>query len=703
MRLKKFLLGLSGVFFSAACAAIIGAMPVKAAVEINETNFPDPVFRSVIASSDYDRDQNGIIDDTEIALTINIYCEGMGITSVQGVEYFTSLQGLWCKDNYISTLDVSNLKDLHGVWCSGNLFTSLDFSGNPELEWVYCYDCNLSYLNVSNNPKMAYLEVNTNPLTSLDVSHNPLLEHLTCGSCELYTLNLGNNPNLTHLDAFRNHLTTLDVSGCPKLKRLDIWDNAGLGSIDVSQNAGLQYYNCAHNDVVNIDVSHNPELQKLICSYNDIVTLDVSHNPKLVYLDCACNDIVSLNLSGNPQLYFLQAFTNPFTTLDIGSNPLLIQTYQTGVKKSEAAVCQGHSWTLDYGGDTSTGGDNIYFLCFDDMVTLAALPAATTPADGSGAAATNGPNIPYDPNLVTREMVLQTLYLREGSPNVNGFGTRFTDVAPDSWYANAIIWGEKNSIAVGTPFISSSTFGVGQPVTRQDLLLMLMRYAEYKNYKRAIDFGRTDDYLDYYDIDYYAWEAVTWAVTWHIMEGIGEPGAPKTEQRFEPHRTVTRDEFLATLYNMMEVNGVTNLSFTIPETAGVPASGNAGGAVGTTGTSDADGGVGDGGESAGGEAAGADANGGDGVAGDAAGDEAGEDGVAGDSASDAGTVTSEDDPCEDYYQEQEDDLIDYPVDDLPTGSQVQEPAAGGTLFKILIPILLIVIAIVVIVLRRRKN
>ncbi|MBP8969648.1 MAG: leucine-rich repeat domain-containing protein [Lachnospiraceae bacterium] len=668
MGFKKAVLGLAGVFFSAAFAAMISAMPVNAAVEINEANFPDPVFRSVIAGADYDRDLNGVIDDAEIALTINIYCEGMGISSIQGVEYFTSLQGLWCKDNYISSMDVSDLKDLHGVWCSGNLFTSLDFSGNPELEWVYCYDCNLTSLNISNNPKMAYLEVNTNPLTVLDVSHNPLLEHLTCGSCELTSLNLGNNPNLTHLDAFRNHLTSLDVTGCPKLKRLDIWDNAGLGSINVSQNAGLQYYNCAHNGAVTIDVTHNPELQKLICSYNDIASLDLTHNPKLVYLDCACNEITSLNLSGNPQLYFLQAFTNPFTTLDIGGNPLLIQTYQTGVKKSEAAVCQGHSWTLDYGGDTSTGGDNIYFLCFDDIVTIAALPAAGT--DATGAAGVNGPNIPYEPNLVTREMVLQTLYLREGSPNVNGSGTRFTDVSPDSPYLNAIIWGEKNSIAAGTPYISSATFGVGQPVTRQDLLLMLMRYSEYKGYKRAIDFGRTDDYLDYYDIDYYAWEAVTWAVTWHIMEGIGEPGAPKTEQRFEPHGSVSREDFLATLYKLMEVNGVTNLAFTIPETPGVPAA--AGGSVSGT-------------------------------------DESLDDGAS-DVASDDGAEVV--DPFDDYYPEQEPDLLyefpPYAEEDLSAEGMMQEPetsdkTAGETLFIFLIPVLLLVVVVVYIVLRCKRS
>ena len=667
MRLKKFLCAMAGAVLSAVTLPLMISVTAHAAVEINETTFPDPVFRSVIAGADYDRDQNGVIDDAEIALTINIYCEGMGVTSVQGVEYFTALQGLWCKDNYISYLDVSNNKDLHGVWCSGNLFTSLDFSGNPELEWVYCYDCNLTSLNISNNPKMAYLEVNTNPLTALDVSHNPLLEHLTCGSCELTSLNLGNNPNLTHLDAFRNHLTALDVSGCPKLKRLDIWDNAGLGSIDVSRNSGLQYYNCANNDAVNIDVTHNPELQKLICSYNDIVTLDLTHNPKLVYLDCACNNIASLNLSGNHQLYFLQAFTNPFTTLDIGANPLLVQTYQTGVKKSESAVCQGHSWTLDYGGDTSTGGDNIYFLCFDDKVSLAALPATGT---DTGTAAVNGPNIPYDPDLVTREMVLQTLYTREGCPNVNGFGTRFTDVAPDSWYENAIIWGEKNSIAVGTPFISSSTFGVGQPVTRQDLLLMLMRYSEYKNYKRAIDFGRRDDYLDYYDIDYYAWEAVTWAATWHIMEGYGEPGSDKSEQRFEPHGTVTRDDFMAALNRLMEVNGVGNMSFTIPETAGVPASGISAGDEG---------------------------------------DSAKEETFSEMSTDDADAVID----TPEVFPEAEPDLdpaVWEQSEELQTQQPIDQPAeqpadytACETLLKIFIPILLIVIAIVLIVLRRRKH
>ncbi len=553
--------GMIGIM-AAVTAFMCGSGSVRAAqeVQINEVNFPDPVFRSVVAGSDIDRDGNGILDETEISITTNIYCEGMGIRSVQGVEYFTALQGLWCKDNEIESMDLSKNKDIHGVWCSGNRFTSLDFSENPELEWVYCYDCNLTYLNVSNNPKLAFLECNTNPLGTLDVTHNPVLEHLTCGTCELTSLDVSRNPKLSHLDAFQNHLTALDVTKNPKLKRLDIWNNPGLGSIDVSNNPGLQYYNCAYNGATSVDVSGNPELQKLICSYNSIRLLDLSHNPKLFYLDCADNQIGALDLSENSELHFLQAFTNSFTTLDIGSNRFLIKTYTDGVKKDESAVCNGHSWTIDYGGESSTGDDDLYFLCFDDTVNLLAEPADRSSekekASEEKASEEKASDKKENGDFVTRETVIWTLYDLAGKPSVSSLDSRFSDVKKDAWYEDALLWGERNSICVGYPDVSSDGFGVGEWVTRQDMALMLMRYSEYKGYKRAIDFGRTDDYTDYYDIDQYAWEAVTWAVTWNIMSGKGEPGSTKEEQKFDPHGKVSRWEFEETLRSMLAVNGV---------------------------------------------------------------------------------------------------------------------------------------------------
>ena len=546
--------GGAALFASVCDGAAVGGVAYADGAEpiaIDENNFPDPKFREVIATREYDRDGNGFLDASEIAQVINIHCEGKGITSLKGVEFFTALQGLWCQDNAIASMNLSNNKDLHGVWCSGNLFTDLDFSANPELEWVYCFDCKLKSLNVSNNPKMAFIECNTNPLESLNVTNCPLLEHLTCGSCGLSELNLSNNPRLAHLDAFRNNLTSLDVTGCPKMKRLDIWDNHHLGSIDVSKCTGLQYYNCANNGVTSLNVSNNRELTKLICSYNSISSLNLSNNPKLFYLDCACNQIGSLDVSRNTELHFLQAFTNPFTKLDISNNRLLVKTYQDGTKKSEAAVCQGHSWTLDYGGDTSTGGDNLYFLCVDDKVTINA--GSGNGGNGGGNGGAGGTVIDESDGYVVRARAAQILYEMAGKPGVSG-KSRFTDVESGSWYEAAVIWGEKNAICFGTPDISSDTFKPGDRIMIQDLLLMLMRYAEYKNLKRAIDFGRSDDFADYYQVDQYAWEAVCWAATYDIYSGKGDPNAPKEERRIDPHGKATRAEMDEMIRRLKEVN-----------------------------------------------------------------------------------------------------------------------------------------------------
>ncbi|MBR5066757.1 MAG: DUF4214 domain-containing protein [Lachnospiraceae bacterium] len=529
----------------------LGSLKAHAAspVAINETNFPDATFRSVIANT-YDYNHNGYIDPDEVSMTMNISCEGMGISSVKGIEYFTDIQGLWVKDNNISSLDVSKNVNLHGIWCSGNPLTSIDISHNPKLEWIYCFDCNLTALDVTHNPDMSFIECNTNPIKELDLSKTPKLEHLTCGTCELSSLDVSNCPNLAHLDAFSNHITTLDVSHNTKLKRLDIWNNPGLGSIDISNNKGLQYYNCSNNNAKSVDVSNNPELTKLICSYNrEIKSLDVSHNPKLAYLDCAVNDISSLDLSNNPRLVFLQAFTNPFTSINIGNNPFLVRAYNEGVKKWEYPAGYCYSWTIEWGGETSTSDKNIFFVCVDDGVNVNANLIKDIhqifPDD-------TGSDVTDATNLMTREELMQILYEMAGSPGVSGMSTRFKDVQHGAYYENAVIWGEANHIAVGYPHQSFDTFGVGKYIRREDACLMLMRYSEVMGLSRSIDFGRSDDYLDYYEIDYEHWEAVCWSATLQILEGKG--GATKDTQKIDPRGRATRSDIQYMISRMQAVN-----------------------------------------------------------------------------------------------------------------------------------------------------
>ena len=519
-------------------------------VKITADTFPDPNFRAAVEQQ-LDLDGNGELDEQDILYARNIHCDGMGIKSLRGIEYLTELRGLYCTDNEIEHMDLSKNTLLTGIWCSDNPLTELDLTPLKDLLWVYCFKCKLTSLDLTKNPLMAYVECNDNKLGTLNVSKNPELEHLICNSCGLKELDLSNNKKLTHLDALRNGLKKLNISECTKMKRLDIWDNPELGSVDISVFPDLQYYNCANNGLKTLDVSHNPQLNKLNCAYNELKTLDISKNPKLAVLICEDNQLKSLDVSNNPRLHFLQAFINDFTKLSIGDNRFLVHVYEKGETDDVMGIAT--QWEIDYIGDDSTGGDSKYFLCVDNDVTLNT--TATKPQSGTSVYREDDDTDPQ--YLMTREYVIKALYEMAGKPDVSGLKTRFTDVVKGADYEAAVLWGEKNRICLGFPDIYSDTFGVGKWITRQDLVYMLMAYASAVSYRREIDFGRSDDFLDYNEIDDYAWEAITWAATWNITISKGEPGAPKEECRVDPHGKATREEFAVMLRDLLEANNDT--------------------------------------------------------------------------------------------------------------------------------------------------
>ena len=540
-------------------------------VPINEYTFPDPVLRTIMYQV-YDQDYSGVLEAEEIFWTTNIHCEATGVRSLDGIEVFVNLQGLWCKDNYISEIDVTPFKDLRGLWCSNNPISEIDITQNKELVWIYCFDCDLSELDVSNNPHMAYIEINTNPkLKELDVTSCPDLEQLTIGSCDLESINLQNNGNLAHLDIFRNpRLKKLNLTNNTKMKRLDIWENPYLGTINTSNMPGLQYYNCASNNVTEINLSNNPEITSLNVAYNrSLEKLDLSNLPKLCILHCEDCAIKKMDLSHNPNLRFFYGAINKFNYVDFGNNPSLIKTIQDGVYDNEdyhtdaekdAAfndpknnLCWwGQVWTLDFGGDDSTGGDSLFTVWINKDVKYSITPHGDFTIKEKYSPLDAGVT---QKDCLTREMGAQILYEMAGCPSVSGLTTRFTDVPKSSPYYNAIVWAEDNAMVMGYPDFSNKTFGLGKWLTRQDLMFMLMRYSENTpGYERSIDFGRSDEYKDYFDVDYNHWEAVCWNATWTIVAAKGDTFGAKEEQRIDPYGIVSNKEMTNALNRLIEVN-----------------------------------------------------------------------------------------------------------------------------------------------------
>ncbi|MDR1183009.1 MAG: leucine-rich repeat domain-containing protein [Bacteroidales bacterium] len=100
--------------------------------------------------------------------------------SIQSLNINSALTKLFCSDNQLTSLDMSNNTALEYLDCTNNQLTSLDISKNTALRDLYCSNNQLTNLDVSANTSLASLHCNNNQLTGLDISNNMALRDLYC-------------------------------------------------------------------------------------------------------------------------------------------------------------------------------------------------------------------------------------------------------------------------------------------------------------------------------------------------------------------------------------------------------------------------------------------------------------------------------------------------------------------------------------------
>jgi hypothetical protein len=105
-------------------------------------------------------------------------------------------------------------------------------------------------------------------------------------------------------------------------------------------------------------------------------------------------------------------------------------------------------------------------------------------------------------NDLTRAMLVQILYNREENPAVE-VQLDFTDVPENAWYAQAVRWAVSEGIVEG---YGNGRFGPNDKITRQDLAVMLWRYAG-----RPAPAQGTLDFTDADEVSGYAIEVLLWA------------------------------------------------------------------------------------------------------------------------------------------------------------------------------------------------
>ena len=117
-----------------------------------KTYIPDDAFEQALVDLNLD----ALLDDSVYTSAIDtikiLYLSNQGITDLTGIENFVLLNELYCNDNQITYLDLSDNSNLFEFNCSNNSLTSLDVrNGNNTGLW---------YFSALNNPQLYCIAVN---------------------------------------------------------------------------------------------------------------------------------------------------------------------------------------------------------------------------------------------------------------------------------------------------------------------------------------------------------------------------------------------------------------------------------------------------------------------------------------------------------------------------------------------------------------
>ena len=141
----------------------------------------------------------------------------------------------------------------------------------------------------------------------------------------------------------------------------------------------------------------------------------------------------------------------------------------------------------------------------------------------------------FAPNgTMTRAMLVTVLHRLEGTDNKGKIN--FADVKDGEWYKDAVSWAAENKIVSG---VSENEFAPDDNITREQIAVILYRYAILKNYdtKKAAELS---GYADFNEVSSWSKDALEWATAMGIIKGT-------SETTLSPKETATRAE-VATMF-----------------------------------------------------------------------------------------------------------------------------------------------------------
>ncbi|MEE1367704.1 MAG: S8 family serine peptidase [Evtepia sp.] len=192
------------------------------------------------------------------------------------------------------------------------------------------------------------------------------------------------------------------------------------------------------------------------------------------------------------------------------------------------------------GGSGNTGNNGSSSTPFLDIRTHWAKSAIES-AVAKGLFAGTSPTTFHPDQAMNRAMLVTVLYRMEKEPAAEGRGKSFVDVSAGAYYAKAVAWASDKGIVAG---YSETQFGPEDTITREQLAVILNRYATYKGYNTS----KTADLAAFQDADQiseWARVPVQWANVMKLLNG-------RTSTTLAPKGSATRAEVAKILVTFLD-------------------------------------------------------------------------------------------------------------------------------------------------------
>lgn len=234
-----------------------GDIIICSTIPINQSYFPDEVFRNYLRSQSggadgylTEDDPLGLTDfiNDEVSWITSLSLSGKGITSLKGIQYLTSLVRLYADNDSISTLDLSKNTKLIEVSCKHSKIKRLTLPPGKSLQNLYCTKNLLTSLNAEECTGLVRLYCDSNMIASLKLPPSSTLTELKCNKNSLGTLDMTSCTGIREIYCQSNNLQTLTLPSQAPLERIECQENY-LSSLKMPTSSVLYSIRCYGNRI----------------------------------------------------------------------------------------------------------------------------------------------------------------------------------------------------------------------------------------------------------------------------------------------------------------------------------------------------------------------------------------------------------------------------------------------------------------------